>query len=172
MDKLPDAIEKAIVAGGCFWGMEELFRELPGVVKTQVGYTGGELNNPTYTDVKTGQSGHAESLEILFDPNQLSYQNLLLFFFRIHDPTTWNRQGNDLGSQYRSAIFYLNDEQKKTAEEVKDQVERSGKWGNRKVVTLIEPLTAFHEAEEHHQKYLVKNPGGYTCHFVRDFDYR
>jgi len=162
--------ETAILAGGCFWGMEELIREIPGVVSTDVGYTGGTTENATYTQVKTGTTGHAESVRIVFDPERLSYETLLHWFFRMHDPTTKNRQGNDIGTQYRSAIFYTTDEQKRVAEEVKAKVDASGKW-QRPVVTEIVPASDFWTAEEYHQDYLEKNPGGYTCHFVRDFDF-
>jgi len=159
--------QTATLAGGCFWGVEELLRELPGVISTRVGYTGGRTANPRYEDVKTGSTGHAEAIEIIFDPSRLSYQDLLLFFFRLHDPTTLNRQGNDRGTQYRSAIFFHDDAQRQTAEAVKAKVDASGKWP-KPVVTEIAKASAFYTAEEYHQKYLVKNPGGYTCHFVRD----
>lgn len=157
----------ATVAGGCFWGMEELFRKLEGVVETTVGYTGGKMLNPRYEDVKTGTTGHAEALEIRFDPKKISYEAILEYFFRVHDPTTSNRQGNDQGSQYRSAIFYHNDSQKEVAESVLKKVDTSQKWKH-KVVTEIVCATSFYKAEEYHQKYLLKNPGGYTCHYLRD----
>jgi peptide methionine sulfoxide reductase msrA/msrB len=157
----------ATLAGGCFWGMEELLRQLPGVVATRVGYTGGRLPNATYDRVKRGDTGHAEAIEVIFDPARLSYEDLLRFFFRIHDPTTPNRQGNDVGTQYRSAVFYHDDEQRRVAERVKAEVDRSGKWP-RPVVTDIVAASDFWGAEEYHQKYLVKNPGGYTCHWVRE----
>jgi len=162
--------EIAILAGGCFWGMEDLIRVLPGVKETVVGYTGGETLGPNYETVKTGKTGHAESIQIIFDPQQLSYEKLLLFFFTIHDPTTANRQGNDLGTQYRSAIFYQSPEQKQIAEAVKIRVERSGKW-KKPVVTEIVAAKPFYPAETYHQKYLQKNPGGYTCHFNRNYDF-
>jgi methionine-S-sulfoxide reductase len=158
--------ETATLAGGCFWGVEELFRQLPGVLDTTVGYTGGTLENPRYENVKTGRSGHAESLQIVFDPSKISYQAILEYFFRLHDPTTANRQGNDVGSQYRSAIFYHSDEQKKIAESVKTSIEASGKW-KRPIVTEIVAATPFYSAEEYHQDYLQKNPNGYTCHYLR-----
>ena len=158
--------ETATLAGGCFWGVEELFRQLPGVLDTTVGYTGGTLENPRYENVKTGRSGHAESLQIVFDPSKISYQAILEYFFRLHDPTTANRQGNDVGSQYRSAIFYHSDEQKKIAESVKTSIEASGKW-RRPTVTEIVAATPFYSAEEYHQDYLRKNPNGYTCHYLR-----
>lgn len=168
--KTSDISEIATLAGGCFWGMEELVRKLPGVKGTTVGYTGGSTSGPSYETVKTGSTGHAESLQIEFDPKQLSYEKLLLFFFKIHDPTTPNRQGNDIGSQYRSAIFFHSPEQKKTAETVKARVEASGKW-KRPVVTEIVEATPFYPAEIYHQKYLQKNPGGYTCHYLRNYDF-
>ena len=152
----------AVFAGGCFWGMEELFRELSGVTGTEVGYTGGENENPTYEN----HPGHAESLKIEYDPEAISYKELLDFFFRIHDPTTRNRQGNDVGTSYRSAIFYATDDEKKEAEDFITRVNASGRWAN-PVVTTLEPLATFYPAEGYHQDYLQKNPGGYTCHAVR-----
>jgi methionine-S-sulfoxide reductase len=159
--------EIATLAGGCFWGMEDLLREVPGVVDTEVGYAGGSTEGPTYEHVKTGRTGHAESIRVVFDPDRLSYEALLGWFFRIHDPTTPNRQGNDMGTQYRSAIFYHDDEQRRVAEAVKRRVDESGKW-RRPVVTEIVPAGPFYPAETYHQDYLVKHPGGYTCHWVRD----
>jgi methionine-S-sulfoxide reductase len=159
--------EVAILAGGCFWGMEDILRTIPGVLDTEVGYTGGTTAGPRYEDVKTGRTGHAESIQVVFNPDVLSYEALLRWFFRMHDPTTRNRQGNDIGTQYRSAIFYFDDRQKETAERVKAEVDRSGKWP-RPVVTDIVPSGKFYPAEGYHQDYLVKNPGGYTCHWVRD----
>lgn len=159
--------ETATLAGGCFWGVEELIREIKGVTATQVGYTGGELPNPTYPLVKQGTTGHAEAIQIEFNPEQLTYEALLRLFFKLHDPTTRNRQGNDIGSQYRSAIFYHSDAQKKIAEKVRAEVDASGKWRSA-VVTEITPATRFYDAEEYHQDYLRKNPGGYTCHYWRD----
>lgn len=159
--------ETAILAGGCFWGMEEILRKVPGVTKTTVGYSGGSTANPTYEQVCTGATGHAESIQIEFDPGQLSYEALLGYFFRMHDPTTLNRQHNDVGTQYRSAIFYLSEEQKKTAETVKAKLEAAKKF-NRPITTEITKATAFYPAEAYHQKYLVKNPGGYNCHILRD----
>lgn len=158
--------ETAILAGGCFWGMEDLFRKLPGVLDTDAGYTGGHTKNPTYQHMKGGDTGHAESLKITFDPNKIPYEKLLQFFFQIHDPTTPDRQGNDRGSQYRSAIFYLNDAQKQAAEKVIAMANASGKWPS-KIVTQLSPAGEFYRAEEYHQDYLEKNPGGYTCHWVR-----
>jgi peptide methionine sulfoxide reductase msrA/msrB len=159
--------ETAILAGGCFWGMEEIIRKIPGVLDIVVGYTGGTTPNATYEDVHTGRTGHAESVQVVFDPDVLSYEDLLGWFFRMHDPTTLNQQGNDIGTQYRSAIFYTSEEQRKTAEKVKARVDASGKW-KRPVVTQIAPAGPFWKAEEYHQDYLQKNPGGYTCHFLRD----
>jgi methionine-S-sulfoxide reductase len=158
--------QTAYLAGGCFWGMEELVRQIPGVLETEVGYTGGDTPDATYEIVKTGRSGHAESLKVVFDPQLLSYRHLLFEFFRMHNPTTPNRQGNDLGTQYRSAIFYLDESQKHTAEEVIKTLDASGEW-QAKVVTEVVPYKAFYRAEEYHQKYLVKNRGGYTCHYIR-----
>ncbi len=156
----------AILAAGCFWGVEDLFRKLPGVVETKVGYTGGATKNAVYKDVKTGRTGHAESIRIVFDPAKTSYKALLEFFFQIHDPSTVDRQGNDRGSQYRSAIFYLDAEQKRDAGEVIAAVDASGKWPG-KVVTKVEPAGEWWDAEDDHQDYLVKYPDGYTCHFIR-----
>jgi methionine-S-sulfoxide reductase len=154
--------ERAILAGGCFWGMEDLFRQQPGVVSTRVGYTGGEVLNPTYRNHR----GHAEAIEVVYDPEKTSYRALLEFFFQMHDPTTKNRQGNDIGDSYRSAIFYLDDEQKRIAEQTIAEVDASGKWPG-KVVTEVTAADTFWDAEEEHQDYLVKHPGGYTCHYVR-----
>jgi peptide-methionine (S)-S-oxide reductase len=158
-------LERAILAGGCFWGMEELFRTVPGVVETRVGYTGGE-GEPVYDQVKTGRTGHAEALEIVFDPAKVSYRHLLEFFFQIHDPTTLNRQGNDRGSQYRSVIFYGDEQQKQTAEAVIAAVDASGQWPGR-VVTEVAMAQSFYAAEPEHQGYLARYPQGYTCHFLR-----
>ncbi len=161
-----ESLQTSYLSGGCFWGMEELVRQIPGVLETEVGYTGGAVPNATYDVVKTGRSGHAESLKIVFDPKQLTYRHLLFEFFRMHNPTTRNQQGNDIGTQYRSAIFYLNEEQKRTAEEVIQTVDASGDWKT-KVITEVVPFKEFYRAEEYHQKYLVKHPHGYTCHYVR-----
>ena len=155
-------IQKALLAGGCFWGVEELIRNLPGVKSTVVGYTGGEVPNATYRN----HGNHAEGIAIEFDPGTLSYRKLLEFFFQIHDPTTRNRQGNDRGASYRSAIFYLNNEQKNTAEELIAAMTASGKWPGQ-IVTEVVPAGDFWNAEVEHQDYLQKNPGGYTCHFIR-----
>jgi peptide methionine sulfoxide reductase msrA/msrB len=159
--------ETAILAGGCFWGMEEIIRKIPGVIKTTVGYTGGTTPDPSYEDVCTGATGHAESIQIVFDSTRLGYESLLDYFFRMHDPTTLNRQHNDVGTQYRSAIFYTSDEQRQTAERVKTRWDKSGKF-NRPITTEITAAAKFYPAEEYHQKYLIKNPGGYTCHVLRD----
>ncbi len=159
-------MEKITLAGGCFWGMQDLIRKQPGVMATRVGYTGGHLDNPTYHDTHDSKSGHAEAVEISFDPAQTSVRRLLEFFFQSHDPTTLNRQGNDRGTQYRSAIFYADDAQKKTAEEVIADINASGTWPGQ-VVTTLEPLGVFYNGEDYHQDYLEKNPGGYTCHWVR-----
>lgn len=156
------SIKKAYIAGGCFWGMEDLFRVRPGVVNTEVGYQGGENDNPTYRN----HPGHAEGIEITYDSDVTSLKELLDFFFRIHNPTTVDRQGNDRGSSYRSAIFYQNDEEKAIAEEVIKIVNDSKKWDGT-VVTTLEPFAPFWQAEPEHQDYLVRNPNGYTCHYLR-----
>lgn len=150
------------LAGGCFWGLQELFREQVGVIDTEVGYTGGDNQNPDYSN----HPGHAEALAITYDTEQTSYAAILDFFFRVHDPTTMNRQGNDSGSAYRSAIFYEDDEELKTAEAMIDTVNKSGLYKN-PVVTSLEPYSVFYSGEDYHQDYLQKNPGGYTCHYVR-----
>jgi peptide-methionine (S)-S-oxide reductase len=154
--------EKAILAGGCFWGMQDLIRKRPGVISTRVGYSGGDVPNATYRNHGT----HAEAIEIIFDPEQISYRDLLEFFFQIHDPTTKNRQGNDLGASYRSAIFYTSDQQKQIAEDTIADVNASGLWPG-KVVTEVAPAGAFWQAEPEHQDYLERYPNGYTCHFPR-----
>ena len=159
-------MEKAILAGGCFWGMEDLMRKIPGVKKTRVGYTGGHLKNPTYKDVCTETTGHAEALEILFDSSVVSYRRLLECFFQIHDPTTIDRQGNDIGDSYRSHIFTTSSEQREEAFKMISDIESSKKWPGR-IVTKVTPAEEFWEAESYHQDYLVKNPNGYTCHFPR-----
>jgi len=154
--------EKAILAGGCFWGVQELVRKLPGVISTRTGYTGGDVPNATYRN----HGDHAEAIEIIFDPARISYRDLLELFFQIHDPTTKNRQGNDLGRSYRSAIYYANDAQKKIALDTIADVEASGLWPG-KVVTELEPVGDFWQAEPEHQDYLERYPNGYTCHFPR-----
>ena len=154
--------ERAVLAGGCFWGMQDLIRRYDGVVSTRVGYTGGAVRNATYRN----HEGHAEAIEIVFDPERIGYRKLLEFFFQIHDPTTRNRQGNDVGTSYRSAIFYTNDEQKRVAEDTIADVDASGLWPG-KAVTEVVPAGDFWEAEPEHQDYLERIPNGYTCHFVR-----
>ena len=159
-------VETATLAGGCFWGVEELIRKLPGVIDTEVGYTGGKVANATYQN----HEGHAEAIEIKYDPTRISYEDLLEFFFKIHDPTTLNRQGNDIGTSYRSAIFVHDDQQRQIAERVKAKVAQSGAW-KRPVVTEIVPAQKFWTAEAYHQDYLQKNPGGYTCHYERKISF-
>jgi peptide-methionine (S)-S-oxide reductase len=159
---MTSSTERAVLAGGCFWGMQDLIRKYPGVISTRVGYTGGDVPNATYRKHGT----HAEAIEIIFDPTQISYRKLLEFFFQIHDPTTRNRQGNDIGTSYRSSIFYTSEEQKETAIDTIADVEASGLWPG-KVVTEVTPAGAFWEAEPEHQDYLEHCPSGYTCHFVR-----
>jgi len=154
--------QTAILAGGCFWGMQDLIRRRPGVITTRVGYTGGEVPNATYRN----HGNHAEAIEITFDPEQTSYRDLLEFFFQVHDPTTRNRQGNDVGASYRSAIYYTNDEQRQTALDTIADVDASGLWPG-KVVTEVAGAGPFWQAEPEHQDYLLKYPNGYTCHFVR-----
>jgi methionine-S-sulfoxide reductase len=160
--------EVAVLAAGCFWGVEAILRDVPGVIDTDVGYTGGWLENPTYHDTHDSKSGHAEAIRVTFDPSVLSYEDLLeQWFFKLHDPTTLNRQGNDVGTQYRSAIFPQTPQQRATAERVKARVEASGRW-RRPITTSIEPASTWYGAEGYHQDYLRKHPGGYTCHFIRD----
>lgn len=154
--------ERAVLAGGCFWGMQDLIRKLPGVISTRVGYSGGDVENATYRNHGT----HAEAIEIVFDPATISYRRILEYFFQIHDPTTPNRQGNDIGMSYRSAIFYLDDAQKAEAERTIADVDASGLWPG-KVVTEVAPAGPFWEAEPEHQDYLERIPNGYTCHFPR-----
>jgi peptide-methionine (S)-S-oxide reductase len=156
------ATERAVLAGGCFWGVQDLVRKLPGVISTRVGYSGGDVANATYRNHGT----HAEAVEIIFDPAKISYRDLLEFFFQIHDPSTKNRQGNDVGLSYRSAIYYTNDEQKRVAEDTIADVDASGIWPG-KVATTVEAVGPFWEAEPEHQDYLERIPNGYTCHFVR-----
>lgn len=165
-DNKETGLKKAYLAGGCFWGMQELFRALPGVAKTQVGYTGGALENPVYEDLKTGVSGHAESLEITYEPARISYQDLLKVFFQIHDPTTLNQQGNDFGSQYRSAIFVQDQTEANTAMSVIDALQDANILPG-KIVTEVVQARPFYAAEAGHQDYLQRYPNGYTCHFVR-----
>lgn len=158
--------EIAILAGGCFWGMEELFRKQTGVTKTRVGYTGGHTPHPTYNEVCIGDTGHAEAIEVTFDPAQTTYRAILEFFFQIHDPTTLNKQGNDIGSQYRSAIFTTDDQQAETAKALISEIEKA-KIFDAPIVTEVTTLDKFNEGEEGHQDYLQKFPNGYTCHFIR-----
>ena len=154
--------ERAVLAGGCFWGLEDLIRKLPGVVSTRVGYTGGDVANATYRNHGT----HAEGIEIMFDPTQITYRRILEFFFQIHDPTTANRQGNDRGMSYRSAIYYVDEDQKAVAIDTIKDVDASGLWpGN--VVTEVDPVSEFWVSEPEHQDYLERIPNGYTCHFIR-----
>jgi methionine-S-sulfoxide reductase len=163
--------EVAIVAGGCFWGMENVLRQAPGVVSIEVGYAGGASAHVSYEQVSEGDTGHAEAVRIVFDPNQISYESLLThWFFRGHDPTTVNRQNNDVGTQYRSAIFPTSAAQRATAQAVVARVEKSGKW-SRPIVTRIEPATTWVRAEDYHQDYLIKHPGGYNDHWIREFDF-
>jgi peptide-methionine (S)-S-oxide reductase len=154
--------ERAVLAGGCFWGMQDLIRRYGGVISTRVGYSGGHVANATYSN----HQGHAEAIEIIFDPERLGFRELLEFFFQIHDPSTRDRQGNDVGTSYRSAIFYTSDEQKRIAEDTIADVDASGLWPG-KAVTEVVPVSEFWEAEPEHQNYLLMHPGGYTCHFVR-----
>ena len=161
-------LETVVLAGGCFWGMQDILRKIPGVLETEVGYSGGTTSSPKYEDVHTGATGHAEAVRVTFDPSKLTFADLLEhWFFRMHDPTTLNQQGNDMGSQYRSAIFVTTPAQRATAEAVKKKVNASGKW-KAPVVTQISEAGPFTRAEDYHQDYLVKNPGGYTCHYLRD----
>lgn len=163
-DPASDSVEEtATLAGGCFWGMEDLIRKQLGVIETEVGYTGGTMVNATYQN----HEGHAEAVQINFDSTKTTFETLLRFFFRMHDPTTPNRQGNDIGTSYRSAIFFHSEEQRATAQRVKDEVGASGKW-KRPIVTEITAAGPWWPAEEYHQDYLIKNPGGYTCHYLRD----
>jgi peptide-methionine (S)-S-oxide reductase len=162
MMTMTTSTERAVLAGGCFWGMQDLLRRYPGVISTRVGYTGGNVLNATYRN----HGSHAEAIEIIFNPQKLSYRKLLEFFFQIHDPTTLNRQGNDIGTSYRSAIFYTNDEQKRIAQETIADIDASGVWPG-KVVTEISQAGPFWEAEPEHQDYLEHYPNGYTCHYIR-----
>lgn len=159
---------KSIVfAAGCFWGVEELIRALPGVISTEVGYTGGDLVDPTYNQVKTGRTGHAEAVEITYDSTKTNLTELFDLFFKLHDPTTLNRQGNDIGTQYRSAIFVRTDQEKTEAAAAIERAKASKRWA-RPITTTIEPLIKFYPAEDYHQDYLQKHPDGYTCHYWRD----
>ena len=162
---MTNTTQTAYLAGGCFWGIEELVRQIPGVLETEVGYTGGNIPNATYER----HNGHAEALKVVFDPQQLTYRHLLFEFFRMHNPTTKNRQGNDIGTSYRSSIFFMDEEQKQDAEDVIRCVDASGEWGA-PVVTEVVPFREFWDAEDYHQDYLIKHQNGYTCHYVRKFD--
>lgn len=155
-----------VLAGGCFWGVEELIRKVPGILDTEVGYSGGRLPNPTYNDVKTGETGHAEAVRITYDSNAISLNQILTLFFQLHDPTTRNQQGNDIGTQYRSTIFVANSDERAIAEKAIAEENARGRW-SRPVVTTIEDLRTFYPAESYHQDYLQKYPDGYTCHYWR-----
>jgi peptide methionine sulfoxide reductase msrA/msrB len=159
-------LETAVLAGGCFWGMEELLRKIPGVLETECGYTGGHVQNPKYDDTHDSKSGHAEAVRVMFDPSKLAYGELLAWFFRMHDPTTKNRQGNDVGTQYRSTIFYADETQKAAAQQA---LEAAAKKWKRPITTTLEPAATWWRAEDYHQDYLQRNPGGYSCHYLRDF---
>ena len=161
-------METAILAGGCFWGVQDLIRNIPGVISSEVGYSGGTTEKPVYAEVKTGTTGHAEAVKIVFDPTKVSFETLLDFFFQMHNPTTLNQQGNDIGSQYRSAIYYLSDAQRESALKKIKEWNDSGKW-KKPIVTEVTKASPFYSAEAYHQDYLVKNPDGYTCHYYREF---
>lgn len=161
------SFERAMFGAGCFWGVEEIVRKVSGILKTEVGYAGGLTENPTYKEVCTGNTGHAEVIYIEFDPKIITYRELVELFFRYHNPTTLNRQENDVGSQYRSIIFYDSIEQKETATAVLNEIDKSGKWRD-PIVTMIDAWAKFWTAEEYHQDYLQKNPTGYNCHYLRD----
>jgi methionine-S-sulfoxide reductase len=158
--------QSIVVAGGCFWGVEELIRKVPGILATEVGYAGGTTENPTYETVKTGTTGHAEAVKIDYDADEISLAKVLELFFQLHDPTTMNRQGNDVGTQYRSTIFFSTENEKATAEKAVAQENSSGRH-RRPLATTVEPLKRFYSAESYHQDYLQKNPGGYNCHYWR-----
>ena len=166
----PNSLQVTYLAGGCYWGLEELIRKLPGVSNTYVGFTGGHVKNVSYKDVSRGDTGHAESIKIEFNSEVLSFKNLLFHFFTMHNPTTINQQGNDKGTQYRSSIFYTNEEQKNIAHQTINLVNKSKEWVN-PVITEVIAFSNFYLAEESHQKYILKNPDGYSCHFVRKFDF-
>ena len=163
------AIETVYLAGGCYWGLEDLLSEIPGVVDTAVGFSGGHVKNVCYREVTTGTTGHAETVKVVFDSDILSFKDLLLFFFKIHDPTTLNQQGNDIGTQYRSAIFVTNNEQILLAEDLIKKIDASGVLKS-KITTEVNTFNSFFSAEENHQKYLKKFPDGYSCHFIRDIN--
>lgn len=161
-------MERIILGSGCFWGAQDILRKIPGVKRTEVGYAGGNVENATYKDVKTGKTGHAESVDVYFEPSQVSLGQILDVFFRMHDPTTQDRQGNDIGSQYRSVIFYFSPEQKEQALQKISEVEKKGFW-KKPIATQVVPFTNYYKAEEDHQDYLLKYPHGYSCHFLREF---
>ncbi|MEZ0391830.1 MAG: peptide-methionine (S)-S-oxide reductase MsrA [Pseudobdellovibrionaceae bacterium] len=161
-------MERIVLGSGCFWGAQEILRKIPGVIKTEVGYAGGTLENATYNEVKTGRTGHAESVELTYDPQKVSLGQILDVFFRMHDPTTEDRQGNDVGSQYRSVIFYFSEDQKKAVLEKIKEIEQKGFW-KKPIVTEVVPFSNYYRAEEFHQDYLIKHPNGYSCHYLRDF---
>ena len=163
------AIETVYLAGGCYWGLEDLISKIPGVIETTVGFSGGHVKNVSYREVTTGTTGHAESVKVVFDSDILTFTDLLLFFFKIHDPTTLNQQGNDIGTQYRSAIFATTDEQILLAEDLIKKIDLSGVL-KRKITTEVNTFSSFYPSEENHQKYLQKYPDGYTCHFLRDIN--
>lgn len=169
-DTVPDEYELALFGLGCFWGAEEIFWQVPGVWSTSVGYAGGTTPNPSYEEVCSGLTNHTEAVRIVFDPAVVSYADLVKGFFEVHDPTQGMRQGNDIGTQYRSAIFFTSEEQRIAAEAVRARIEASGKW-KRPITTEIAPAGEFWSAEAWHQDYLEKNPGGYTCHYLRDYDF-
>jgi methionine-S-sulfoxide reductase len=163
-------IETVYLAGGCYWGLEDLLRKIPGVVETAVGFSGGHVKNVCYREVSTGTTGHAETVKVIFDTNILSFTDLLVFFFKIHNPTTLNQQGNDIGTQYRSAIFVTTNEQVFFAEDLIKKIDASGVLRH-KIITEVNTFNSFFPAEENHQKYLEKYPDGYTCHFIRDINF-
>ncbi|GDX55086.1 peptide methionine sulfoxide reductase MsrA [Methylophilaceae bacterium] len=163
-------IETVYLAGGCYWGLEDLLRKIPGVVETAVGFSGGHVKNVSYREVSTGTTGHAETVKVIFDTNILSFTDLLVFFFKIHNPTTPNQQGNDIGTQYRSAIFVTTNEQVFLAEDLIKKIDALGVLRH-KIITEINTFNSFFPAEENHQKYLEKYPDGYTCHFIRDINF-
>ena len=164
------AIETVYLAGGCYWGLEDLISKIPGVIETTVGFSGGHVKNVSYREVTTGTTGHAETVKVVFDSDILTFSDLLLFFFKIHDPTTLNQQGNDMGTQYRSAIFATTDEQILLAEDLIKKIDLSGVL-KRKITTEVNTFSSFYPAEENHQKYLQKYPDGYSCHFLRDINF-
>jgi len=161
-------MERIILGSGCFWGAQDILRRIPGVTRTEVGYAGGTLENAKYTDVKTGRTGHSEAVDLYYDPQQVKLSQILDVFFRMHDPTTEDRQGNDIGSQYRSVIFYFSPEQKEIVLQKIQEIEKKGFW-KKPIVTEVVPFTNYYKAEEEHQDYLLKHPHGYSCHYLREF---